>query len=109
MVCWALGQFIVRFLRARFACALIVIRVSEAASPTSPPMTINHTLLEIPGRGLHNRQLPLEPPPDAVDPPPEGGVDDPKSSVIDEAAASLEVRVGRARLFSIRCRIENSS
>src|SRR5207245_9394325 len=93
----------------RLAYAQQVIRVSEAASPRSPPMTISHTVLEIPGNGLHNRQLPLEPPPDAVDPPPEGGVDDPKISVIDEAAASLEVRVGRAQLFSIRCRIENSS
>jgi len=75
-------------------------------------MTINHTPLEISGKGLHNRQLPLEPPPDPVDPPPEppeGGVDDPKTSVIDEAAASLEARVGRAQLLSIRCRIENSS
>ena len=93
------------------ARALIVIRVSDAASPTSPPMTISHTELEIPGKGLHNRQLPLEPPPEVVDPPPEPpeGVDDPRISVIDEAAASLEVRVGRAQLFSIRCRIENSS
>jgi len=75
-------------------------------------MTISHTLSEIPGKGLHNRQLPPEPPPDPVDPPPEppeGGVDDPKTSVIDEAAASLEVRVGIAQLLSIRCRIENSS
>jgi len=75
-------------------------------------MTISHTVLEIPGKGLHNGQFPLEPPPDAVDPPPEppgGGVDDAKISVIDEAAASLEVRVGRAQLSSIRCRIENSS
>jgi hypothetical protein len=43
-------------------------------------MTINHTLLEIPGKGLHNKQLPFEPPPDVVDPPPElpgGEVEDP--------------------------------
>jgi len=38
-----------------------------------------------------------------------GGVEDPKISVIGAAAASLEVRVGRAQLLSIVCRIENSS
>jgi hypothetical protein len=38
-----------------------------------------------------------------------GGVEVPKISVIGVAAASLAVRVGRAQLFSIRCRIENSS
>ena len=37
------------------------------------------------------------------------GVEDPKISVIGAAAASLEVRVGRAQLLSIVCRIENSS
>jgi hypothetical protein len=38
-----------------------------------------------------------------------GGVDDPKISVIGVATASLGVRVVRAQLFSIMCRIENSS
>jgi hypothetical protein len=38
-----------------------------------------------------------------------GGVDVPKISVIGEAAASLAVRVGRAQLFSIKWRTENSS
>jgi len=38
-----------------------------------------------------------------------GGVEDPKISVIGAATASLGVRVVRAQLFSIVCRIENSS
>jgi hypothetical protein len=38
-----------------------------------------------------------------------GGVDVPKISAIVTAAASFAARVDRAQLFSIRCRIENSS
>jgi hypothetical protein len=38
-----------------------------------------------------------------------GGVEVPKISDIGVATASLAVRVGRAQLFSITCKIENSS
>src|SRR5207248_4397222 len=94
-----LGRFILRLVRASFARALIVRRTSEPISPKSPPTTSSHVLVE-----PHNKQ----PPPDPSPAPP-GGFDDPKMSVIGAAAASLAVRVGRAQLFSIMCRTENSS
>src|SRR5207249_11285856 len=91
------GRFILRLVRPSFARALIVRRTSEPISPKSPPITSSHMLVE-----PHSKQPPPEPPGG-------GEVDAPKISVIGVAAASLEVSVGRAQLFSIRCRIEYSS
>jgi hypothetical protein len=72
-----------------FARDLIVRRVSEATSPKSPPMMISHKVSEIPGNGLHNKQLLFEPPPD----PPEEQlvVHAPKALSKFGALASLEV------------------
>jgi len=65
-------------------------------------------LVEIAGNVPHKRHPPLELPPEPLVVG-GGGVEVPWISDIGDAAASLEVRVGSAQLFSNRCRTEYSS